>query len=130
MCNLRGFNSKRHIFEKIIFDLQSDIIVITETHCVDINIPKLSNFKTFYRNCEVRAKGGLAIMVKESVARDCSQLWCGVGEQEVIAIEFSRIEPKLVVIASYGVQSNSFGTGMQEANMLEIMGKMKEWDEI
>ena len=47
----------------------------------------------------------------------------------MLAIEFSRLEPKLVVIASYGVQANSFGAGVQEANMLEIMGKMAEWKE-
>ena len=68
-------------------------------------------------------------MVRDNIARDCAQVWCGEGEQEVLAIEFSRLEPKLVVIASYGVQANSFGAGVQEANMLEIMGKMAEWKE-
>ena len=129
VCNLRGFNSKKLVFEKIIHDINSDLIVITETHCVDVQIPKIPNFRTFHRNRSVRAKGGIAVMVRDSIARDCAQVWCGEGEQEVLAIEFSRLEPKLVVIASYGVQANSFGTGVQEANMLEIMGRMADWKE-
>ena len=127
LCNIRGFYSKKLTLEKIVNDLDSDVILITETHCANANLPVLPNFRSFVRNRETRAKGGIAILVRESRARDCLQMWSGQGEQETLAVMFPTIEPKLVVMTNYGAQMNSFGSSVPEANLLEIHGMIAGW---
>ena len=58
----------------------------------------MPNFRTFHRNCDKCAKGGVAILVRENRACDCIQIWSGQGEQETLAVMFPTVEPKLVVM--------------------------------
>ena len=72
--------------EKIINDTNSDIVIITETHFSNANVPKMSNFRSFNRNRISHAKGGVCIFVREEIARDAIQVFCGEAENEVIAM--------------------------------------------
>ena len=45
--NIRGFSGKKEVTEKIINNTNSDIVIITETHFSNANVPKLSNFRSF-----------------------------------------------------------------------------------
>ena len=125
--NIRGFSSKKQVLEKIINDLECDLLIITETHCSGTQVPKIPNFRSFHRNREVRAKGGLCVFVREELARECIQLWSGDAENEVIAVSFPVLEPRLIVVASYGTQQNTFGPGVTEVHVQEIMGRIQEW---
>ena len=62
--------------------MQTDIALISETHCVNTAIPKLPNFRSFSRNREKRSKGGVAIMVHNRLALDAVQVFRGEDENE------------------------------------------------
>ena len=68
--NVRGFNSKREVIMKIAIDLDIDCMIFCETHNSQNFRPILPSFKTFFRNRRHREKGGVAIFVKESLARN------------------------------------------------------------
>ena len=122
LTNIRGFNSKKHVFEKISYDIQADILCITETHTSANFVPKFKGFRCFFRNRLKRAKGGLVVMVKENIAKDAVQIWSAADENECLAVMFPSLAPKLVVMCSYGTQVNSFGKSVPETNLREIFG--------
>ena len=87
----------------------------------------MPNFRIFHRHREGREKGGVAILIKETIALNAVLVWQGVGENEVLSVMFPTLSPKLVVTASYGIQANTYGPAMQESNLREILGKLAGW---
>ena len=54
------------------------------------------------------------------IARDCVMVWEGIGDNEAIAIQLSGTNPKVIIVANYGTQPNSFGVSIPSNNLMEI----------
>ena len=109
--NVRGFFSKKETISAILTREEVDICVMTETHTTGNTFPEIKNFKTYYRNRRERYKGGVAVLVKESVSKYVTKIAEGERENEWLALRFTNTSPSLVLIAYYGSQSSSFGVG-------------------
>ena len=111
---LKWYFLKKNI-AKIINDLDCDIIVL-------MNIPKLPLFRSYHRNRLIRAKGGICILIREEYASDSIHVWVGYDENEALADSIPSLD--LIVIVSYGTQSNSFGAATTNDHMREIFGQI------
>ena len=80
--NMRGFMSKREVLEKLLCDLSVDILFINETHLKNGQIPHINMYTAFFRHRTRREKGGVAILVKNSLARDAVECFKGEDENE------------------------------------------------
>merc|ERR1712035_167018 len=82
VSNFRGFFSKKLILEKILYDLDVNICILSETHTLDEVSPNINHFRTFRRNRIYREKGGIAVLISNDIARDCVLglwlLWLGL----------------------------------------------------
>ena len=56
-------------------------------------------------------------------------VWEGIGDNEALAIQLSGTNPKVIVVANYGTQPNSFGVSIPSNNLMEIQAKVTEWME-
>ena len=63
VSNMRGYNSKVESLQNIVNKTCSDIVILTETHCMGRDFPKLANHVTFYRNRSIRRGGGVAVLL-------------------------------------------------------------------
>ena len=126
VSNVRGFFSKKVILEKILYDLDVNICILSETHTLDEVSPNLPHFRTFRRNRTNREKGGIAVLISNDIARDCVLVWEGIGDNEAIAILLSGTNPKVIIVANYGTQPNSFGVSIPSNNLMEIQAKVTE----
>merc|ERR1712035_76830 len=82
VSNVRGFFSKKMILEKILYDLDVNICILSETHTLENVSPNINHFRTFRRNRIHREKGGIAVLISNDIARDCVLglwlLWLGL----------------------------------------------------
>ena len=127
ISNVRGFYSKRECLQNIVNKNNFHFVAVTETHTSSQNIPKLSNYKSYFRNRDVRMKGGLCLFVRNDISVNVVKVWEGLNENEVICVVINQCVPKLAVFLSYGTQANSFGRMVPEQNIREIFGKMDNY---
>ena len=129
VSNVRGFFSKKMILEKILYDLDVNICILSETHTLENVSPNINHFRTFRRNRIYREKGGIAVLISNDIARDCVLVWEGIGDNEAIAVQLSGTNPNVIIVANYGTQCNSFGISIPSNNLMEIQAKVTEWME-
>ena len=91
------------------------ICVVSETHCVGKEIPKLNpQTKAFHNNrTNKRNKGGVCILVENSIAKDCVVIGMSdnnkdkdKSNKEWIAIKINSFETPVVIIGTYGCQAS------------------------
>ena len=125
--NVRGFHSKREIISKIMFDTDVDCLLLTETHAsLDYKL-YLPNYKVFFRNRRSREKGGIAICVKNDLARNAVQVFEGDGEEESLGVLLADASPPVVLATHYGTQNNSFGADCPKMNLKSFFGQVELW---
>ena len=117
------------ILEKILYDLDVNICILSETHTLENVSPNINHFRTFRRNRIYREKGGIAVLISNDIARDCVLVWEGIGDNEAIAVQLSGTNPNVIIVANYGTQCNSFGISIPSNNLMEIQAKVTEWME-
>ena len=71
----------------------------------------------------------MCIFVKKELSKGAVQIWSGEGELESLAVLFPDVSPKLVVLAYYGAQANSFGPATPIGHLKEIFGRIAGWQE-
>ena len=125
--NIRGFSSKKEVLDKIIYHIDSDVIILNETHLSLESKPYLNCFRTFHRNRQSREKGGIAILVNNKIARNCTVIYEGEQENESLAILLNDCSPPLVIATMYGVQNNTFGVFTPQTNFKEFFGQIHLW---
>ena len=91
------------------------ICIVSETHCVGKEIPKLNpQTKAFHNNrSEKTNKGGVCIFVENSIAEDCVVIGKSDNNRdkdesniEWIAIKINSFEIPVVIIGTYGCQAS------------------------
>ena len=110
---------------QIVNDLNSDLVILTETNFKGTMHPRIPNFCTFFRNRELLSMGGVCILVKEKFKNYCVKTKSGQGSNEFITVRFNCFEPKLAVIAVYGSQKSE-GAGVIESNIHELFYEVKQ----
>ena len=124
-ANCRGYSSKRESILQITNDLDSDIVILTETNFKGNRHPKLPNFVTFFRNREILNMGGICIMVKEKYKNYTVRSKSGSGSNEFMVVKINCFKPKLAILALYGSQKSE-GAGVIETNIHEVFFELRE----
>ena len=92
MC---GFKSKKGSLANILNDKNIDIACISETHCEGDSIPEVKGYVTYHRNRQNnKAKGGIAIFFKKSLAQWVIKLESGLDNNEFFACKISCLSPR------------------------------------
>ena len=123
--NVRGWFSKRESAEAIFIKNKTDIIMLCETLMTASRFPELAGFTTYYRNRKSRAAGGVAIMIRDEIARYAVKVDVGRLENEFLALKFTNTSPHLVLIVYYGAQSKA-GVDTIKLHLSELFEVVKK----
>ena len=124
-ANCRGYSSKRESILQIVNDLDSDVVILTETNFKGTMHPELPNYSSFFRNRSLLCMGGVSIMVKNKFKNYTVRSKVGKGSNEFLIVKMSCFEPKLAIIAWYGSQKSE-GAGVIESNIHELYYEIRE----
>ena len=102
-CNIRGWQSKQESLSNIARARKADIIMLTETHCSGDKAPKIKGYTTYHRNRTSRSKGGLAILVFDSISKFVTKLESSIEPSEFFSIRLDCFDPHLIVMNHYGI---------------------------
>ena len=127
VTNIRGFMSKKEILEKQVEDLSVDVIAISESHTSNEIAPTINGFSSFFRNRKVRMKGGVALLIRNTIAVDVVEIFSGTGENEILGVKIGKVDPPCVIMCCYGTQSNSFGPDVVAQHVKEMFGEMDQY---
>ena len=121
VTNVRGFNSKRLVFQNIVKSSDIDVFFISETHMYEGIYPKIEGYTVVGRNRERKnSKGGIAIAVKDEYKEYIVKLGEGTEPNEYIVIKLTCFQPELVLAVYYGNQEGTTKQGTIEQNLIEL----------
>ena len=106
--NIRGWKSKSISLSNIASKNKFDIIALNETHCSGTSLPQLKGYTTYGRNRSQRAKGGIAILVYDSIAKYATKLESSTEPAEFFALRLDCFSPSIVVMTYYGVTEGQY----------------------
>ena len=106
--NCRGLQSKIETVKNILIDLSVDIAILSETQCKGQKNIKIPNYVCYFRNRELRDKGGICVYVHERLAGGVMKLEQGLEHNEYFVLRFENCKPNLIIICSYGVIEGQF----------------------
>merc|ERR1712062_301615 len=111
--NIRGLHSKVETLTKILEDQDIHIVNLSETLCSGSDYVEINGFRTFFRNRKDNRKGGgVAIMLREDIARSAVRVACG-ERSEFISVKINCYSPPLVITQCYGATPRQ-GYGFSE----------------
>ena len=101
--NIRGWKSKSISLSNIASKNKIDIIALNETHCSGTSLPQLKGYTTYGKNRSQKAKGGIAILVFDAIAKYATKLETSSDPAEFFAIRLDCFSPSLVIMTNYGI---------------------------
>ena len=126
VSNVRGFYSKRESAEAIFISNKVDVIFLCETLMTASRFPELSGYTTYFKNRATRSAGGVAIMLKDEVAKFAVKVDVGPLENEFIALKMTNTSPNLVLIVYYGQQA-TFGSDNIKLHLSQLLEVVKKY---
>ena len=102
--NVRGYVSKRESFQAILAREEIDIACICETFMSGTKFPEIVGYTTYFRNRSKRSGGGIAVLIRDEVARYAVKVDVGPLENEFMLVKFTNCSPNLVIAIYYGNQ--------------------------
>ena len=105
--NVRGLSSKTTSLNKIVnTDLPCQLVILNETALKFKNKPKIDNFKSFSRNRQNQAMGGIATLVHNSLEGKCMKIAEGSDNDEFIVTRHTNFLVPLNIVNVYGEQES------------------------
>ena len=101
--NIRGWKSKSISLANIANNQKLDLIVLNETHCSGVSLPKMKGYTSYGRNRDSKVKGGIAILVFDTLAKFATKLETSNDPAEFFALRLDCFTPSLVVMTTDGV---------------------------
>ena len=101
--NIRGWRSKSLSLSNIANEHKMDLIVLNETHCSGSSLPNVKGYTCYGRNRTSKAKGGISILVFDTIAKFATKLESSSDPAEFFAIRLDCFSPSLVIMTTYGV---------------------------
>ena len=126
--NVRGLQSKIEAFKNVLVREEIDIALVTETHCQGNRNIKIDDYVCYYRNRQLREKGGVAIYIKNRWANSAMKLEEGLDHNEFFVLRVESTSPNLIIIVFYGVIEGQFTTEevrAMQADLFEIILKYR-----
>ena len=117
--NIRGWKSKSLSLSNIANEKKLDLIVLNETHCTGSSLPKIKGYTSYGRNRTARSKGGIAILVFDSISKFATKLESSSEPAEFFAIRLDCFSPSLVVMTTYGIIEGQY----TQSEMLSIQSQ-------
>ena len=130
VSNVRGWFSKKESAEAIFIANKVDIILLSETLMTASRFPELVGFTTYHRNRTSRGGGGIAIMLRNEVAKFAVRVDVGALENEYLAIKLTNTSPNLLLIVYYGVQSGTYGSDQVKLHLSELFDVVKKHQDL
>ena len=129
MNNVRGLQSKIDTVTNILIENSIDVAVISESQCKGNKNLKIPNYVCYFRNRELRDKGGICIYVHEKLANGVMKLEQGLEHNEYFILKFENCEPNLIIICYYGVIEGQFNNDQIFAMQSDIFNVYKKYIE-
>ena len=127
MNNCRGLQSKLQTVTNILIENSIDVAILSETQCKGEKNLKIPNYTCYFRNRELRDKGGVCIYVHDSLANGVMKLEQGIGENEYFVLKFENCEPNLIIICYYGVIEGQFVNDQVFAMQADIFNTYRKY---
>ena len=129
-CNVRGYASKRLVFNNIIKSSEFDVVFVTETHQYDGKGPEVPGY-IFTNRCREKAmsKGGVSIGIRKELEPFAIKVFEGTGTNECLMIQLTCFEPNIVVCVMYGNQEATAPKGVIQDNLVETFSKIHEFQQ-
>ena len=128
--NLRGWLSKKNVFNNILSSSDFDVVGITETHT---NANKMSSkgFRYYCRNRSntSNSKGGVAVGIKEEVSKYAIKVFEGSGSNECIMVKLTCFKPEVVFGVFYGNQEGTTSPEVIRKNISETLTALDKFKE-
>ena len=107
LINARGFWSKEASIRNLLVERALQVLLITETQCVENEFPKVDGYFTYFRNRKKRKGGGIAILVAEDLKGRSKLVEVGKDQCEMLSVQIECPESSVTLICYYGQQENT-----------------------
>ena len=107
--NIRGFNSKKESIKDIVKKMKPDVIILNETALRGRNKANIDGYFTFQRNRAIKAMGGVATLVDNSLKSNTVKVTEGEKNDEYIITRIDCCKPALNIVNIYGEQEGRTG---------------------
>ena len=122
LINLRGWVSKKGVFNNLMCSSDIDVFGATETH-TSSNKMTVKGFKLFNRSRAntVGVKGGIAIGVRDNLAEHTVKVFEGEDSNECIMVKITCFNPPVIFGTCYGNQEGTTSPDVIRNNIKENM---------
>ena len=123
--NIRGYHSKRESFQAIMTRENIDIAAICETFMSGNRYPELAGYTSYFRNRPRRAMGGIALLIRDELARYAVKVDEGKEENEFLIVKWTNCSPNLVIAVYYGNQKK-VGVDQVKLHLSQLLVAVKK----
>lgn len=131
VANLRGYNSKKPVFDAILNSSQFKLLGLTETHQYDDRKPEHKDYDFFHKNREkVGSKGGIAIGYLKEFGSSIVKVFEGSEGNELLMVQVNGYEKPIIFGVYYGAQENTAGEAKIRRDLIEMFSEIYKYDQL
>ena len=124
---MRGVSSKLKSLENILKSpsIDADIVALVETNLSNNKKVNISDYECFSCNRKNANMGGVAILVKDNIAKNTVKIGEGTEEKEYLITRHSNFAVPLNVIVLHGEQETRNNVEKVEENWATVMEEIQ-----